>query len=585
MTSERVTRKLAAILAVDVVGYARLMSTDEAGTLAALIEIRKTVLEPMVTEHRGRIVKLMGDGALIEFGSVVDAVECGVAIQRAALARTLDLPNDKKILLRMGINIGDIIFQNDDIYGDGVNVAARLEALAEPGGICVSGTAFEQVKGKLDAVFEDLGPKQVKNISEPVQVYRVTPATVAPPRNEQPKAPERPSIAVLPFDNLSGDPGQQYISLSMAEDVTTALSRFDWLFVAARNSAFSYQAPSIDVKQVGRELGVRYVLEGSVRNVGDRMRLNVQLVDTETLGHVWADRLDREVDDVLELQDDMVARIASTVAPEIIQAEIVRAQRKQPENFDAWDHYLQAVACYHSMTPDQIELAISHLDDAVRIDPEFAAAYALRGLCEAHAAARGWHRPVKQAYELAHQFAERGIRLSPTSPETNEAYAFVLQVTGRAKESVRVAQRSVELNPYFARGYAVLAHALAFSGDMKGALAACEQGKRSNPRDPRGSWLLDAMGWAYFFLGDYDKAIDVSHRAFFHDPSLFGALVTLACAYARLGQEDEAKRAVDQLLNDIPGFTLRAVRKNPMFVEPKCVENLIDSLRLAGLPE
>jgi adenylate cyclase len=585
MAPDRVRRRLAAVLALDVVGYSRLMGKDEAGTLAALIDLRKTIVEPAVSGHNGRIAKLMGDGALIEFGSAVGAVECAIAIQHAFAARNAKLSDDKAIRLRIGINLGDIIVEHGDIYGDGINVAARLEAIAEPGGICVSGTVFDQVAGKLDTGFEDLGLQEVKNIANPVRVYRVGSDAAESPPAVNPPVPDKPSIAVLPLDDLSGEKEQQYFCDAVAEELTTALSRFDWLFVAARNAAFAYRGETLNIKRVGRELGVRYVLEGSARRIGRKVRVNVQLVDTETLGHAWADRIDREMDDIFDLQDDVVGRIASTVAPEIIQAEIGRTSRKPPETFGPWDHYLRAVEHYYAMTADDIEKAIGHLEEAVKVDPQFAAAYGLRSLCETHAATRGWHRPVKAAYQVAERFAELAVRLSPTSPETHEAHAFMLLSTGRSQEAAVVAQRSVELNPYFARAHAVLGHALVHSGDPEGGLAACEKGLRSTSRDQRGSWLYDALGHIYFVLGQYEKAIDVSHRALQYDPSLFGALVTLACANAQLGRQDEAKRAVDRLVAYIPGYSLRAVRKNPMFSDPTFVSKLVESLQLAGLPE
>jgi adenylate cyclase len=585
MTSDRVRRRLAAVMALDVVGYSRLMGEDEAGTLAALNELRITIVEPTVSDHRGRIVKLMGDGALVEFASAVDSVECGIAIQNEVAKRNAGLSDGKPIRLRIGINLGDIIIEYGDIFGDGVNVAARLETIAEPEGICVSGTIYDQVEGKLDVGFEDLGLQEVKNIVNPVRVYRVGSEAIKSVPAASPSFPDRPSIAVLPLDDLSGDKEQQYFCDAVAEELTTALSRFDWLFVAARNAAFAYKGGAIDIKRVGRELRVRYVLEGSVQRTGRKVRVNLQLVDTETLGHIWADRMDREMDDLFELQDDVVARVASTVAPEIIQAEIARTNRKPAEAFRPWDHYLRAVYHYYTMTAVDIEKAIGHLEEAVKVDPQFAAAYGLRSLCEAHAAARGWHRPVKAAYQVAERFAELAVRLSPTSPETNEAHAFMLLCTGRAQEAVVVARRSVELNPYFARAHAVLGHALVHSGDLEGALAACEKGLRSTSRDQRGSWLYDALGSIYFFLGQYEKAIDVSDLALQYDPSLFGALVTLACANAQLGREDEAQRAIDRLVAYIPGFSLRAVRKNPMFSDPVLAEKLFESLRLAGLPD
>lgn len=585
MAEERVQRRLAAVLAADVVGYSRLMGEDETGTLTALKELRAQLFDPAVAEHRGRIVKLMGDGALVEFASVVDAVECAVSIQRGVYERNEDIPDSKSIVLRMGVNLGDVIIDGRDIYGDGVNIAARLEGLADPGGICVSGTAYDQVKGKLDAGFEDLGQQQVKNIAGPVRVYRVTSASLSSAQKSSLPTPNKPSIAVLPFENMSDAHDQEYFSDGIAEDLTTALSRFDWLFVAARNSAFTYKGEAADARRVGRELGVRYILEGSVRRVGDRVRVTAQLIDAEADHHVWAQRYDRDLDDVFELQDDIVANIASIVGPEITLAEIERSRGKRPEALDAWDHYLRAVAAYHRMTKEDITTAIADLQKAISVEPEFGNAYALLALCNAHIGMRGWVRPARQAFLEARRLADESVRLAPSSPETNQALAFVLAVTGEAEEAVRVAQRAIDLNPNFAEAYAVLGHALIFRGDLEAGLAACRRAERGNPRDSRGTWLYDAMGHAHFFLGNYEQAIEVSKKGLHQDPSVFGALVTLACAYAQLGREKEAKHYVDKLVEYLPRYSLRALRRNPMFVDPALIDKLVESMSLAGLPE
>jgi adenylate cyclase len=584
-----VERRLAAILVADVVGYTRLMGDDEAGTLGRLTELREQVLEPLITKHHGRVVKLMGDGLLVEFASVVDALACAVAWQTSVAEREAAADEGKRFKFRIGINLGDVIVKGDDIHGDGVNIAARLESLADPGGICLSGDAYRQAKGKVEVDFEDLGERDLKNVAEPVRVYRIADdssgtASAAPAR-EPLALPDKPSIAVLPFDNMSGDSEQEYFSDGISEDLTTALSHIDWLFVIARNSAFTYKGETIDVKRVGRELGVRYVLEGSVRRAGDRVRINAQLVDAEADRHVWAERFDRQMVDVFELQDDIVASIAATVGPEITLAEIVRARDKRPETLDAWDHYLQAMASYHRMTKDDVAAAISHLEKAIEVEPEFANAYALLGLCHAHIGLRGWVRPALQAFEESHRFAEEAIRLAPSSPETNQALAFVLSITGDAERAITAARRAIDLNPNYADAYAVLGHALIFCGDLEGGLVACQRAERSSPRDTRGSWLYDAMGHAYFMLGDYEQAIEVSKKGLHQDPSIYGALVTLAGSYACLGREQEARHYVDELLRHIPRYTLRALRKNPMFVHPELINKLVESMRKAGLPE
>jgi adenylate cyclase len=585
--SKRTKRRLAAIVAADVAGYSRLISADEEGTLHALRSHRQDLIDNLVEEHGGRIANTAGDSLLLEFPSAVDAVRCALAVQQGMTERNAHLDPDKRIHFRVGINVGDVVAEGDDLLGDGVNIASRVETLAEAGGIAISDDAYRQVRDRLDVAWHDGGEHEVKNIARPIRVWhwQAEVGDAQPPSTEPLPVPDKPSIAVLPFDNMSGDPEQEYFSDGISEDLTTALSHFDWLFVIARNSAFTYKGEAVDVKRVGRELGVRYVLGGSVRRAGDRVRINAQLVDAEADRHVWAERFDRQMDDIFELQDDIVASIAATVGPEITLAEIVRARGKRPDTLDAWDHYLRAIAAYHRMTKDDVAAAIVDLENAIKFEPEFANAYALLGLCHAHIGMRGWVRPARQAFEEARCFAEEALRLAPSSPEANQALAFVLAITGEAEQAIRVAKYAIDLNPNFAEAYAVLGHALVFCGDLEEGLAACHRAERGSPRDSRGTWLYDAMGHAHFFLGDYEKAIEVSKKGLHQDPSLFGAYVTLACTYAQLGREEEAKNYVDELLRHIPRYSLAALRKNPMFVDPELIDKLVESMRLAGLPE
>ncbi len=446
MPREPVQRRLAAILAADVAGYSRLMGEGEEGTRTRFNAHLRELIEPTIASRRGRIVKTTGDALLVEFASVVDAVQCAVEIQKGMAERNADQPDDRQIVFRIGVNLGDVIIEGDDIHGDGVNVAARLEALADPGGVVISDKVHSEIRNKLDLGFDDLGPQEVKNIAEPVHAFSLGlgKAVNSMGEPETPTSlplPDRPSIAVLPFNNMSGDPEQEYFSDGITEDLTTALSRFDGLFVIARNSAFSYKGEAVDVKRVGQELGVRYVLEGSVRRAGDRVRINAQLVDAETDRHVWAERFDRQMDDVFELQDDIVASIAATVGPEITLAEIERARGKRPGTLDAWDHYLRAIAAYHRMTKDDVADAISLLEEAITVEPEFANAYALLGLCHTQIGVYGWIKPVRQAYEKARRMAEEAYRLAPTSPEANRALAFVLMATGQADQAVTAARQ------------------------------------------------------------------------------------------------------------------------------------------------
>jgi adenylate cyclase len=581
-------RRLAAILAADVVGYSRLIRADEEGTIAALKALRASLIDPLISKHNGRIVKLMGDGMLVEFASVVDAVRTAVETQAAVARHNAGLPEDKRIEFRVGINLGDVVIDGDDIHGDGVNVAARLEGIAEPGGICVSDKVYEEVRDRLDVAFEDLGEQEVKNIDRPVRVWRWSGAEGAESTvtaSEPLQLPDKPSIAILPFDNMSGDQEQEYFSDGVTEDLTTALSRFDWLFVIARNSAFSFKGKSADVRQVGRELGVRYVLEGSVRRAGSRVRINAQLIEAESDRHVWAERYDREMDDVFELQDDIVASIATIVGPEITFAEIERVRSKRPETLDAWDHYLRAVSAYNKLAESDMSEAVAHLRKAIEIESDFTNAYAQLALCHVQIGVYGWVRPVREAYAEARRMAEAAIRLAPSAPESNHALAFVLMSTGEAEAAVLAAKRAIERNPNYAEAYATLGHALIFCGELEDGLDACQRALRGNPRDVRGTWLHDAFGHAHFMLGEYEKAIEASIKARQQNPSAVGALLTLAGSHAYLGNSAEAKSYVEELLRLVPRFSLRALAKNPMFVKPELIEKMVDSMRLAGLPE
>jgi TolB-like protein/class 3 adenylate cyclase len=392
------TRRLAAILAADVAGYSRLMGEDEEGTLAALKAIRREVADPKIKEHHGRIVKTTGDGLLLEFASVVDAVRCAVEVQREMAERNADVPPDRRIELRMGINLGDIIKDGRDIYGDGVNVAARLEALAEPGGICVSRVVRDQVRDKLAFSFEDMGEQQVKNITRPIRVHRILLSTQPGPSKPvvgtatgpSLTLPDKPSIAVLPFQNMSGDPEQEYFADGMVEEIITALSRIRWLFVIARNSSFTYKGQSVDVKQVGRELGVRYVLEGSVRKAGQRVRITGQLIDATTGAHLWADRFDGSLEDIFELQDKVATSVAGVIEPTLQAAEILRSGERPTSDLTAYDLYLRALSHAYTWEKSDIITALDLLRQAIERDSHYGPALALAALCHYNLHVGGW---------------------------------------------------------------------------------------------------------------------------------------------------------------------------------------------------
>jgi TolB-like protein len=412
LASERIERRLTAILAADVAGYSRLMGADEEGTLAGLKAHRRALVDPKITEHRGRIVKTTGDGILVEFASVVDALRCAVDVQRGMVERNADVAQEKRIEFRLGLHQGDIIIDGDDIFGDGVNVAARLEGLAEPGGICMSGRVQEDARGKLDVAFEDAGEQQLKNIERPVRVYRVRlGGAAASPRPALP-LPDKPSIAVLPFQNMSGDPEQDYFADGIVEEIITALSRFRQLFVIARNSSFTYKGRAVDVKQVSRELGVRYVLEGGVRRAANRVRITAQLIDAATGAHLWADRFDGGLEDIFDLQDEVTTNVVGAIAPKLEQAEIDRAKRKPTENLDAYDYYLRGMASlYQFSSREAIDKALRFFYRAIELDADFASAYGTAAWCYTMIKSSSWTTDYGRETAETARLARRAVEL------------------------------------------------------------------------------------------------------------------------------------------------------------------------------
>ncbi len=596
MEKDRLSGKLAVILHADVAGSTALVRQDEQ---LAHERIQGTFhrFGDTITKYHGHVRELRGDALLAEFERASDAVTAALAFQAGQIDFNTQLNDGIQPTVRVGIAMGEVIIADDTITGTGVVLAQRLEQLSKPGGVVIQGAAYETIPGRFPFEFENLGEQVLKGFDQPVRAFIArlrkgeeipTPDTVATPKSMEPEnleVPNKPSIAVLSFENISGDHEQEYFSDGISEDLTTALSRFNWLFVIARNSAFAYKGVAVDVKQVGRELGVRYVLEGSVRRAGDRVRVNAQLIDTDTDSHVWAEQFDRQMVDIFDLQDDIVASIAATVAPEITLAEIERSRGKRPNALNAWDHYLRATAAYRKMTHEDVGIAIALLGQATDDDPEFANAYALLCRCYILIGARGWVRPVSEAYEKSRHYAEKAVQLSPSSPEANHALAFVMVMTGEADQAITVARRAIELNPNFADAHTVLAQALIFSGDLEKGLEACHRAERSNPRDNRGSRTFDIKGHGYFSLGKYEQAIEAAKKGLHQNPSAYGSLVVLACSYAQLGRMEEAKHYVDELVCLIPRYTLRALRRNPLYVHPGLIDNLVESMRLAGLPE
>ncbi len=478
------TRRLAAILAADVAGYLRLMGTDEEGTLERLKALRRELLDPKIAEHHGRIVKTTGDGMLVEFASVVDAVRCAVEVQQAMPERNTNVAADNRIELRIGINLGDVIVEGDDLYGDGVNIAARVEALADAGGVFVSNTVHDHVRDRLPFLFEDLGEQQVKNIARPVRVYRVRDVeggTDAPASPALP-LPDKPSIAVLPFQNMSADPEQEFFSDGITEDITTALSKVHWFFVIARNSSFTYKGRAIDVKQVGRELGVRYVLEGSVRKAGNRVRVTGQLIDATTGNHVWAERYDRELADIFAVQDEITERVVGTIEPQLYAAEHFRSQRKPPESLDAWECVIRALSCIAQSSLAGYNEAEAHCRRAIAISRSYSQAHSL--LAWVLLRRTDWTGDIANFLAESEAEARTALEFDERDPWAHLTHGLVLYRQRRHNEAERAYGRALESNPNFALAHAVLGLPLAYRGAYKEAVESAERAMRLSPADP-----------------------------------------------------------------------------------------------------
>ncbi len=586
-------RRLTTILAADVVGYSRLMGEDEAGTLAALKAHREAAINPKIAAHSGRIVKLMGDGILAEFGSVVEAVECAVEIQGTMAERNAAVPEERRIQFRIGINVGDVIVEGDDIYGDGVNIAARLEGLADPGGIWVARNVFNQVKGKIDTVFEDLGEKEVKNIAEPVQVYRVSlslPETAALKTDKTAPTlalPDKPSIAVLPFDNMSGDPDQAYFSDGITEDMITELARFRSLFVIARNSSFAFRDRAVDVAEVGRQLGVQYVVEGSVCKAGNRVRVTAQLIDAATANHIWAERYDRDLDDIFAVQDEVVRTVVATLAGRLDQAGRESAEQKPPSNLRAYDFFLRGRDQFLHMTCGDNRNAREMFAKAIELDPGYAPAYA--GLAKSNFLDwyGGWSADLQASFQQGVALAEKSVALDDTDSRTHTALGWA-RLASRDYDHARFhLERALALNPSDTRAIVHFARYLMCTGEPGEAIGQLGDADRLNPFGKHG-WQ---KGMTYYTVRDYDAAIQALTSL--RDPIAL-VRVWLAACYAQAGREDEARaeaRKCDEtaqaeaaetgVSHDIP-WTRFAPERCP-YRNSDDTDHLAEGLRKAGL--
>ena len=582
MTEERVARRLAAVLAADVVGYSRLMGGDEEGTLARLKAVRKAVVDSSIDHHRGRIVKTTGDGLLVEFASAVDAVRCAVGIQSGMGKHNAGESPDRRIDFRIGIHIGDIIIDDNDIFGDGVNIAARLEGIAEPGGVCISDDAHRQIRGKVDAVFADMGPQALKNIVEPMGAWRLqtdataaaTPAAKPSPEPVQALAlPDKPSIAVLAFKNMSADPEQEFFADGITEDIITALSRYPSLFVIARNSSFSFKGRSVDMKQVGRELGVRYVLEGSLRKSGERVRVTAQLVEAETGNHVWAERYDRGLADIFAVQDEITQATTIAIAPAIAGAEQQRAMRKPPASLDAWGAYQRGMWHLSKATAADDALAQNFFQQAIDLDPMFSGGYI--GLSAVLSRSKG-----TQARE--EELARRAVALNGTDAEAHARLALALNARGDHQGARAQAEQALTLCPNLAVAHGALGVILAYSGRPQEGLAALETCIRLDPRHPSQVNRLNQVALAHYFCRDYEAAVKAVEQAIRSFPDFPSPYRWLAAALGELGRTEAAKDVLEKAIRVSPASFAFQVNNRPPWFRPQDHAHMLDGLRKAG---
>jgi adenylate cyclase len=587
------TRRLAPILAADVVGYSRLMGVDEEGTLAALKVIRRDLADPKIKEHRGRIVKTTGDGLLLEFARVVDAMRCAVEVQREMAERNADVLPDRRIELRMGINVGDVIKDGRDIFGDGVNVAARLEALAEPGGICVSRVVRDQVRDKLAFSFEDMGERQVKNIARPVRVHRIVIGEGAgpsePPTETSTKPPlalpEKPSIAVLPFANMSGDPEQEFFGDGITEDIITLLAGWRAFPVIARTSTFTYKGRTVDIRKVGEELGVRYIVEGSVRKSGRRVRVTAQLIQADTGHHIMAERCDRDLTDLFELQDEIATAIAGAIEPELFKFERERIAERPQLSGNAYELYQRGMWHHYRHTKEDNIEAQTFFRRALAIDAQYPQAAAALAIAVCNAAYLAWTEDAEGNYAESYELAQRAVALDARYPVARFALALVCAWTGRFDRSVVEYQETVNLNPSYAAAHVMLGSSFTYRGQPEKGVASVEKGIRLSPCDPRLFMWLPPLAAAHYQLGHYAEAVEIGRRSWTLNRNWPIGLTYVVAALAQLGQVEEAQAALADLKGLDPNLSLVQATLQRLYRDQAGIDHLLDGLRKAGMPE
>ena len=592
MPSERVERRLAAVLAADVAGYSRLMGRDEERTLAQLKTLRKTLVDPGIATHRGRIVKTTGDGMLVEFASAVDAARCAVAVQREMAQQNISVSPELRIEFRIGIHVGDIIIDDNDIFGDGVNIAARLEGIAEPGGVCISDDAYRQIRGKIDVAFNDIGEQALKNITEPMHAWHIRLAGESPATRASSSAiqiqdlalPNKPSIVVLPFDNMSAEPGQDYLADGIVEAITAALSCIRSFFVIARTSAFTYKGRATNARDVGKELGVAYLLEGSVQKAGNRLRIIVQLIETEGGAHVWSSRFDGAIEDFFDLEDRITEQVAGALQPSIRIAEIERSRRKRPQDLGSYDFTMRAMPHVWALEKEESAKALELLEKALAIDPEYPLALSLAGWCHAQRSVYNWADDIAGSQAMARSLAERAAEMSGDDP-------VILAVLGAVHTFVRnhgtarvLLERAVTLDPNAAWAWSRLGWIENYADQPQKAIGYFERALRLSPIDPMNFNNYVGIGSAHEVAQEYDKAAAFYRRALEERPNASWIYRNLAPVLSEAGRADEAKQAFAVLMLTYPDLTVSKF-KQAMVFSPTVLNRMADNLRKLGLPD
>ena len=583
MTTQEVKRKLVAILSADVKGYSRLMSEDEEATVRTL-NAYKEVMTKLIQQHHGRVVDAPGDNVLAEFGSVVDAVRCAVMIQKELKARNADLPENRRMEFRIGVNLGDVIEDGEQILGDGVNIAARLESLSEAGGICISGTVYDQIENKLDLKYDYLGEQNVKNIARPIRVYRVLVGSGAgfPEASRKLDFPKSPSIAVLPFVNMSDDPEQEYFSDGITEEIITGLSKVPRLIVIARNSSFTYKRKPVKVQQVGQELGVRYVLEGSVRRAADRVRITVQLVDATTGHHLWAERYDRFLKDIFAIQDEITVNVMRAMQLELIEGkQACEWIKRGSQKLEAYEKGMKGMELFRFFSPEGNVQARKIFEECIALDPEYPGPYVMLAWTYLTAVYNGWSKSPEESITQALELAQRAIALESSQADAFSLLGNIYLLTRQYEKAITEGERAVALNPNRADSHVWLAMILTASGDPKGAIDLIYKAIRLNPFPP--NWYFFSLGNAFFMLGEYNQAVEAYKKALQHSPDLLLAYIGLAASFSASNRAEDARAAASQIVRIDPKFSIEVFARSLTYKNENHKEFWIDNLRKAGL--